>query len=951
MKKKFLASVIVGLLVSISSYTFAQTGTIRGTIIDDENGETLFGATAQIKGTTQGGVADFEGNYVISKLTTGTYDIVFSFVSYTTFTVSNVEVVDGEVTELNVRLKSDTEQLQEVVVTAELIKTSESALITLKKKSVNVLDGISAQTFKKIGDSNAASAIKRVPGVSVQGGKYVYVRGLGDRYTKTTLNGMQVPGLDPDRNTLQLDIFPTNIIDNIVVKKSFTADLPADFTGGIVDIETKDFPTEKSSNISASIGYNKNMHLKSNFLSYEGGSADFLGVDDGTRNLPVSSFANIPRTVSSNNAILSDVTSLFNPVMRASQKTSSPNLSLGFFTGNQINKEKVTLGYNAAISYKKNVAFYENAIDNALYVKSADRSVNDLDLDRQRMTTEGIETAQLGGLLGFALKTNKSKFNLTGLHIQNGQSYAGITQETNILSASNQSLRDVLAYSERSITSFLLGGEHLLNQETGLKIDWKLAPTFSSISDKDVRLTPFTVSESGGLSIEPSEGGNPRRLWRFLDEANYSGKVDVTKDFGFNGLKSKLKFGSSFTYKERDFTIHNFDFGIENPDNVSLNGDANNLLIDENIWSRGERTGVFVVATPQLSNIYAGSISNLGFYVSTELALMDKLKAIVGLRTELYTQRYTGGDQDFFNSNGNQGIYLDNAKVLDSFKPFPTLNLIYNLQENSNLRASYSRTVARPSFKEKSIAQIFDPLSNTTWIGNIDLVETDINNFDLRYEFFMPGAETVAISAFYKTFTNPIEVTIFNENTPDNFTARNNGDAQVFGLELEARKNLDFITPALEKFSVNLNASFVESKLNIDENERAGRIGTLREGETLEDTRQMQGQSPYLINFGISYDDFNNGWEGGIFYNVQGKTLARVGLGESPDLFTAPFHSMNLSARKKFGLDDRMNVGFNIANLLNDKRETFFQSFGATDQISSSRALGRTFKVSFGYSF
>ena len=250
---------LIGLLVS--SIVFAQTGTIRGTVIDDATGEGLFGVTAVVKGTTLGTVSDFEGNFEL-KLEPGTYDLKISFISYETMTISGVNVVTDEVVVFGtLRLKESAQELEEVIVTAEVIRQSESALLTVKRKSANVLDGISAQSFRKIGDANAAAAIKRVSGVSIQEGKYVYVRGLGDRYTKSNLNGLDIPGLDPDRNTLQMDIFPTNLIDNIIVVKSFTADLPADFTGGVVNIETKDFPEERTLNVSGSLGYNPSMHF------------------------------------------------------------------------------------------------------------------------------------------------------------------------------------------------------------------------------------------------------------------------------------------------------------------------------------------------------------------------------------------------------------------------------------------------------------------------------------------------------------------------------------------------------------------------------------------------------------------------------------------------------------------------------------------------------------------
>ena len=502
----------------------------------------------------------------------------------------------------------------------------------------------------------------------------------------------------------------------------------------------------------------------------------------------------------------------------------------------------------------------------------------------------------------------------------------------------------------------MAGGEHHFSASRWT-VDWKLTPTFSTIDDKDVRLVPFTISDEGAMSIEPSEGGNPRRLWRFLDEVNYSGKIDFTKEYDLAGRSNKLKFGVANTYKEREFSIDNFNFLVRNESALGLEGNPDNLLTPDNIWTPDSGEGTYVIGNYQASNSYQSTITNLGFYVSNEWAVTERFKAILGVRAEMYAQKYTGGDQDYFNSNGQQGVYLDDEEVLDSFKPFPTANLIYNVVDNANLRLSYSRTVARPSFKEKSIAQIFDPISNTTWIGNIDLVETDINNFDLRWEYFFKGGQTVAVSGFYKTFSNPIEVVVYSENTPRDFTARNNGDAQVFGAEVEFRKNLEFISPSLENFSVNANATFVHSSLEMDSAEYASRKLNLRQDangnvvEDLDDTREMQGQSPYLINVGLNYDNFESGWEAGLYYNVQGSTLTRVGVGEVPDLYTNPFHSLNATIKKSFGAEKNSTIALQVSNLLDDKTETFFESFGTSDQISSSRSLGRTYTLRFSYNF
>ena len=260
-------TITTGLLL-ISLLAQAQTGTIRGKVIDDANAESLIGVTVLVKGTSKGATTDLDGNFAI-KIEPGTYNLQISYVSYKATNISDVQVSEGEITAIGtIRLQESVETLTEVTVTAEAIKSSETALLTVKKKSANLLDGISSESFSRMGDGSAASAIKRVTGVAIQDGQYVYVRGLGDRYTKTLLNGMEVPGLDPDRNALQIDIFPTNIIGNIMVYKTFTPDLSADFVGGMVNIETSEFPEEKTFNISASVEYNPDMHFNSDYLAY-----------------------------------------------------------------------------------------------------------------------------------------------------------------------------------------------------------------------------------------------------------------------------------------------------------------------------------------------------------------------------------------------------------------------------------------------------------------------------------------------------------------------------------------------------------------------------------------------------------------------------------------------------------------------------------------------------------
>lgn len=937
-----------GLLSLLVTSAFAQKGKIRGSVVDGATGESLLGATILVKNTTAGTTTDLDGKFELS-VEAGTYELQVSFITYSTLTISAVVVKTNEVTLVdNIRLKEEVAELNEVVITANAIRETESALLTVKRKSANVMDGISSESFRRIGTTDAASAVTRVPGVSVQGGKYVFVRGLGDRYTKTTLNRMEIPGLDPDRNSIQLDIFPTSILNNIIVYKSFTADLPADFTGGIVDIEPNSFPEEKNFKVSFSLGYNPDMNLKSNYLTYEGGKLDFLGFDDGTRKQPFPSKGDTPPPVG-DSPELTKLTRSFNPVFGTSEGSSLPNLNLSLSFGNQVVRGNSTIGYLGALSYLNTTTYMDDVQNNNIFFKSFDFSEKELDSARFQKGVEGNNNVIASALLGLAIKKKLSKYSVTAIRIQNGESTAGLYNQRNLIGNSNEAIRDVLGYSQRSLTSILLAGENRFSEASDWSVEWKLAPTFSTIEDKDIRVVPFRVSESGELSIEPSEVQNPARLWRNLNEYNYAGKLDVVRDFAIRGRNNKLRLGVAQTYKQRDFGVENFDFLVQNQEALEINGDPNRLLIDEHIYRNG--TGTWVRASYQGSNTYESSINVLGGYVSAELAMTDRLKAIVGVRVENYVQRYTGGNQDYFNSEGAQGIFLDNEKVLESFKPFPTANLIYAYQDNTNLRLSYAKTIARPSFKEKSIAQIIDPVSSTTWIGNIDLEETDIHNLDLRWEKFFSQGQTIALSGFYKSFYRPIEVQVYSSAAPDNFTARNNGDAIVYGVELEARKTLDFIAPVLSRFSVNVNASLIQSRLQIGEVEKADRETNKRTDETVEDFRVMQGQSPYLVNAGLNYQSEDQAWEGGLFYNVQGKALAIVGVGNIPDIYTMPFNSVNASIKKSFGVERKASLQFRVANLLDDKIESRFQSFGAADRIQSIRQPGRTFTVAFGYTF
>ena len=927
------------IFILFTSFIFSQSGKVTGLIMDGEYDEPMAFANVIVKGSTIGTTTDFDGKYSLD-LEPGEYTLTFSFVGYQTIEVSEVLIKSNEVEQVDVTLSSNT--LDEIIITTTVRKNTESAVLDIQKKSAVMLDGLSSQGIKKAGASNIASAVKSVPGVSVQGGKYVYVRGLGDRYTKSILNGVDIPGLDPDRNTIQMDIFPTNILENIIVIKSAAAEYPADFTGGVVDIVTKDFPTKKETSFSLGSAYNSEMHFKNDFLIGPSEGTDFLGFDNNSRSRPINRYQYIPGTFE-NYPLLTQLTSSFSPILQAERKTSKNNFNFGFTTGNQFligDNEK--LGYQFSLSYRNETSFYKNRIDNRL-TKDPNNSSN-YNLLTSRLSTgdEGENNIILSGLAGLVYKRENSKYKLNLLHIQNGESVGGyFNQEASQAGAGGgieEYTKDVIQYTQRSVTNLLLNGQH--NIEDGWNIEWKISPTLATVLDKDHRTTAFQITQEGDAIIAPSSSGYPQRVWRDLFEFNIANQINILKKYTLKDKPAKLKFGGSMAYKFRDFELDYYIFTSTNP--VVPNGQANNLLLTENIWTPDTQAGTHLVFGNlyQSANSYEGEQRIYAGYFSNEFELIDNLKSVIGVRTELFQSYYTGQNQ-----SGSQVFF--NEKIIDNFDIFPSANMILSLNENSNLRSSYSKTTARPSFKEASRAQIYDAISDRLFIGNLDLKPSYIDNLDMRYEIFGDKGDIIAFSGFYKTFKDPIELTFF-ASAPNQLTARNLGSAEVYGAEFEIRKPLNFISDEVKKWRFSLNASLIKSSLEMFEDEYNNRLNAARDGESISRTRDLQGQSPFLINSNIEFLNEDTGFQYGLFYNVQGRTLEVVGTGIVPDVYTVPFHSLNFNLKKFLDDDGKSSISIKAKNILNSKKESVYESFNISDEIWTSRNQGT--EISIGYS-
>ena len=943
------------LLILIHTILFSQDkGVIRGSVYDSETGEPLFAANVGVKGTSIGATTDFDGNFEIpsekisnylNKFNLASNDItlIISYIGYNIMEIENIKIKDDDIYPLeNIKMAPNSVALEVINISAESVKNTEAALLTIKKKSPILIDAISAQSLKKSGDSDASGALKRVTGISVSDGKYVYVRGLGDRYTKTQLNSLDLPGLDPDRNTIQIDIFPTNIIDNIKVYKSFSANLPADFTGGIVDIAIKDFPEIKTLKISSNLRYNNSTHFNNNFLTYKGGKYDGLGIDDGTRALPISTdlqITQVDRVINFENLV--DWSNKFNNELSASRKMSFMDGGFSISGGNQLNINDKKLGYIAALSFKNNYNYYENHQQN-YWRKPIE--INKYNLEPAKLINGeiGIQNAKLSSMLGSSIKNQNSKHKINFLYLRDTEKKAGIFYGENLFSNVNRFKKDVLEYSERSIINMFISGEYYLNDRK-YKIYWKVSPTYSKIRDKDLRETPYLMSIMGNdtsYSVDVSNVGNPTRTWRFLDEYNVAASANLLFKHKLLEFDANLNSGINYSFKNRSYNVLGYSLTAYNVGQISFTGNPDEIM-NSLLSETNSQSGFHIIGGRQLSNIYDGSLSNASIYLSEELNLNKKLKSIIGLRSEYYQQYYTGQNQ--------AGDKYANKLVLKDIGVFPSLNVIYDISNKSKLRFSLSKTTARPSFKEKSLATIYDGISSITFNGNIDLEVTNINNFDFRYELYLEKNQTVSFSLFYKKLNNPIEISSFQAD-PDNIKPINTEKAEISGAEIELRKNI--FSNLVHNLNLGLNASYIHSKAFIMGEELNSRISNLRDNETLTQSngeyyRQMQGQAPYIINLSLSYQHKELGLESGIYYNVKGETLSIVSMNANPDIYTDPFNSLNFNLNKK--INSHFSLGISLRNILKQNKTMITDSYGAKKEVYRSYNPGRFFGFKINY--
>ncbi|MDZ7879392.1 MAG: carboxypeptidase-like regulatory domain-containing protein [Saprospiraceae bacterium] len=885
MVRKFLTLV----LLSLSIFTAkAQSGAIKGIIIDAKTKESLIGAAAVIKGTNKGAQADLDGNFIIENLADGNYTVAISFISYTSKEIP-VAIKDGKTVELpSISMQEEGKIMTEVVIKAAKKTNTETAILVETKKLEQIAVGISAQQIAKTQDRDASQVMRRVPGVSIMDNRFVMIRGLNERYNTVLLNDAITPSTEVDVRSFSFDLIPSNAIDRMLIFKTASAENSGEMAGGIVKIYTKSRPEENSTNFGIAIGYRSGVTFN-NTLSNVGGKIDGLGFDDGTRALP-KGFASRSVLNGSNRDLANEQFRSLSPFFALKNQQILPDFRVNLGLSRLIKIGEKELSNISNVNYSVSNALPQNALQERYEgLKNDESAYNWLD-------NAFAQTVRVGAMSNFSMPLNdKSRLEFRNLFNQTA------INETLIRNGSNNNegidFRNyAFRYESRTIYSGQLNGTHELSDNS--KLTWNTGYGFTNRYEPDYRR--ITTSRTQGATDQPFKidvppVSNPSltqaaRFWSALNEHAVSGAVNFEQKMFAKEREVKLRAGVFGEYKNRDFNAR--WFGYVNPKNSDITKQTPSVFFDPNNISNNSG-GVSMLEGTNFDDQYQAQNLLTAAYTSVFIPLTDKLQATIGFRGEFNRQQL----QSRLRGAGT-AVKVDNP----IFSPLPSVNMTYNLSEKQKLRFAYGMTVNRPEFRELAPFSYYDFNLNLSKTGNPDLKTANIHNVDARYEIYPNNGEMITIAAFYKHFINPIEVSGRAAGSGTAFFFSNPNSAKSAGAELEIRKILRGVLN--DRLTVVANASVIYSR--VDASNLEGQLSN----------RPLQGQSPYLINAGFYYN--GGDFQANILYNVIGKRIFVAGdkLGNQT-IYEMPRNVVDVNFTKSIGKFMELKLG--ISDILNQK--------------------------------
>jgi outer membrane receptor protein involved in Fe transport len=765
-------------------------------------------------------------------------------------------------------------QGEAVRITGTAGKASEAGMLFAQKNAPSVSDGISSEQISKSPDGDAAAALKRVTGISVGGDGLVYVRGLGERYVNMQLNGMTVSSPNPEKRVIPLDMFPTRLLENLVVSKTFTADQPAEFAGGSLQLRTKDYPDKRLIEFSAGAGYEPGVTFD-NFMTYKGGALDWLGLDDGTRAVP----GNVPRErfdhrspnmgdtpeerQATQQAILSSLKNVWTPY----ETTSPLNQSYGLSLGN-----KIPLGDDRIFGWLLGGTYAaKNSVDEEFTARvSLDQFGKTV--YRDRVTRDIFTESVQWGVLGTATFKDGDRHKLRLNVMANNDWEDEVTRVVGQReSDGDTSLLYELINTRQMLYNAQLEGEHRLPE--GMKLSWMGAVTGASRVEPDRRMSKYFLMRPEHPEYNPdfpwfvaATLGLQDRYWFDLQETGWGGKVDLEApvEWGFFREGSKARTGLFAFSKSREFDVRRLSYNSGGALSSSPIVFGNTYEEYFGLFNGAADSGYISNTSQFVKDNYTVEDFQWAAHVQGDLVLNDAWRAIVGLR--LVGARVEGlskppqgelSPDEAAVARCNSSAQCEIAFGYDQMALLPALSLVYGLSEAQNVRASWTRTFSYPEYREMSPMLFFSYLEALETVGNVNLKPTDIQNYDLRWEWFPSASEMLAVSGFYKMFENPVETRM--------------------GAEWEVRAGLERFHDLLLPFSVVGNYTWIYSEV---------------EGER---KRAMQGQSPYLVNAILFYEPPSGKTQMSLLYNKFGRRISKVGVDNFPDVYEEARESLEYS--------------------------------------------------------
>ena len=926
------------LLISTSIYSYSQK--VSGTVSDSSSGESLIGAMVLVKGESRGATVDPDGKFSIDNLTKESYDLEIRYMGYKTQTIVIKPIED---TLLNIQLLPSVQEIGTVVVSARSSKETNAELVKLQSNSAVVMDGTNAETFKKTPDTKASDVFKRISGASVQDNKFVVIRGLSDRYNFALINGSPLPSSESDRKAFSFDIFPSNMLDNLTVMKSGSPDLPGEFSGGVININTTEPKDKNYQNLQLSLGYNAITTFR-NFSTYQGSNLDFLGLGSGDRGLPTD----IPRTQDFsqlNKTEKANLAGLMNTSWSTKSRMALPNGNLQYSIGRNYKKLSFSFAYN-----------YQNTLNmNNLVRRDFEEQSTEVVQKMELKDSVFTQTILNSAMINFLYKIDKNNtIQFKNLYSINSEDKVNV--RTGVRELDNDPRQWEKStnfwYTQNNLFTNQLFGKHEIKKS---KLNWNVGysnvnrdiPNLrrivyrkQSLLENDTTQQYVAVIQQNGTI--PTAAGN--MFWSKSKENILSANYDYSIPVKFRKIENEIKVGAWHQFRSREFTSRNLGFSQYKPNGSSFNSQLlllgpDEIFSQQNMGLLSDGQGGFKLEeSTKVSDSYsASSFLNAGFLM-TDTKIGEKLRIVGGLRIESYNQKFNYIE---FGSNLEKRI---DTTVVDFL---PSINLIYSISEKIKVRGSYYRTVSRPEFRELAPFNFYNFVLDNITSGNPNLKRATIDNFDVRWEMYPGKGQIISVSGFYKIFENPIELInrTGTSGAPELYFTNVNKVTNIGG-EVEFRLNLGTFTKVenkvLDNLTVYSNASIINSVVDMSHFVGSG------------SNRPLQGQSPYIINTGLFYTTPKKDLTATISYNVIGQRIYIVGNIQEPSVWENGRNVIDIQLTKTFK-DDKIELKLNVKDVL-AQNQIFFQDLNGNKKYDSGIdnnwqeiRFGQSVSLSFRY--